>query len=31
MNLLAHAFGFDGIGQYKANGAAANAPVVDFN
>lgn len=31
MNLLAHAFGFDGIGQYKENGAAANAPVVDLN
>lgn len=31
MNLLAHAFGFDGIAQYKANAAAANVPVVDFN
>lgn len=31
MNLFAHAFGFDGIAQYKADAAAANAPVVDFN
>lgn len=31
MNLLAHAFGFDGIAQYRADAPAANAPVVDFN
>lgn len=31
MNLFAEAFGFDGIAQYKANAAAANAPIVDFN
>lgn len=30
MNLFANAFGFDGIAQYKANTAAANVPVVDF-
>lgn len=31
MNLFAHAFGFDGIAQYKADAASANVPVVDFN
>lgn len=31
MNLFAEAFVFDGIAQYKANGAAASAPLVDFN
>lgn len=31
MNLFAHVFGFDGIAQYKANSAAANVPVVDFD
>lgn len=31
MNLFAEAFGFDGIAQYKANGAGANVPIVDFN
>lgn len=31
MNLYAEAFGFDGIAQFKANGAAASVPIVDFN
>lgn len=31
MNLFANAFGFDGIAQYRANAAAANVPIVDFN
>lgn len=31
MNLLAHAFGFDGIAQYRADAPAANVPVVDFS
>ena len=31
MNLFAHAFGFDGIAQYKADAASANVPVVYFN
>lgn len=31
MNLFAHAFGFDGIAQYKADAASANVPTVDFN
>ena len=31
MNLFAHAFGFGGIAQYKANAGAANVPTVDFN
>ena len=31
MNLSAHAFGFGGIAQYKANAGAANVPAVDFN
>ena len=31
MNLFAHAFGFGGIAQYKANAGAANVPAVDFN
>lgn len=31
MNLFAHAFGFDGIAQYRADSGAANVPAVDFN
>ena len=31
MNLFAHAFGFDGIAQYRADAPAANVPVVDFS
>ena len=31
MNLFAHVFGFDSIAQYRANAAAANVPVVDFD
>lgn len=31
MNLFAHVFGFDGIAQYKANAAATNVPIVDFD
>ena len=31
MNLFAHAFGFDGIAQYRADASAANVPAVDFN
>lgn len=31
MNLFAHAFGFDGIAQYRADAGAANVPAVDFN
>lgn len=31
MNLFAHAFGFGGIAQYKANAGVANVPAVDFN
>lgn len=31
MNLFAHAFGFDGISQYRADAPAANAPIVVFN
>ena len=31
MNLFAKAFGFDGIAQYRADEAAANVPVVDFD
>lgn len=31
MNLFAHVFGFDGIAQYKANAAATNVPVVNFD
>ena len=31
MSLFAHAFGFDSIAQYRANAAAANVPVVDFD
>lgn len=31
MNLFAEAFGFDRIAQYKANGAVASVPIVDFN
>lgn len=31
MNLFAHVFGFDGIAQYKANAAATNVSVVNFD
>lgn len=31
MNIFVHAFGLDGIVQYKAAPTAANVPIVDFN
>lgn len=31
MNFFAYVFGFDGIAQYKANAAATNVPVVNFD
>lgn len=31
MNLIAKPFGFEGIAQYRADAAAVNVPVVNFD